>query len=79
MAIHRLLHALYGFDITLCAFWLFRYVKMKLEAMFFDRPAAILAEIEGIVGDMSTAEWVKVFDEWKDRLKRFIDREGEYL
>jgi hypothetical protein len=60
---------------------------MKLEGMFFDTPAALLAEVEEILGDISITEWIKVFDEWKDRLKqcidtsihRYIDTEGEYL
>jgi hypothetical protein len=52
---------------------------MKLEGMFFDAPAALFAEIEEIVGHQSISECVKVFDEWKDRLERCIDPEGEYL
>jgi hypothetical protein len=50
---------------------------MKLEGIFFDRPAAGLAEIEEMFRDISITEWVKVFDEWKDHLKRYIDAEGE--
>jgi hypothetical protein len=46
---------------------------MKLEEMLFDRPAAFLAEVEEILGDISIPKWVKVFDEWKDCLKRCID------
>jgi hypothetical protein len=52
---------------------------MKLEGMFFDTPAALLAKVEEILGDISITEWVKVFDEWKDRLKQCINAEGEYL
>jgi len=79
MGIHRLPHPPYSPDIAPCDFWLFGYLKMKLEGMFFDTPAALLAEVEEILGDISITEWVKVFDEWKDRLKRCIDAEGEYL
>jgi hypothetical protein len=73
MGIHRLLHSLCTPDIAPCNFWLFGSLKMKLEGMFFDTPAALLAEIEEILGDINITEWVKVFDEWKDRLKRCID------
>jgi hypothetical protein len=60
---------------------------MKLEGMFFDTPEAFLAKVEEILGDISITEWIKVFDEWKDHLKRCIDAsmhrridaEGEYL
>jgi hypothetical protein len=52
---------------------------MKLEGMLFDSMAALLAEIEEILRDISITEWAKVFDEWKNSLKRYIDAEGEYL
>jgi hypothetical protein len=52
---------------------------MKLEGMFFDKPAALLAEINKIFGDICKTEWINVFDEEKDRLKRCIHAEGEYL
>jgi hypothetical protein len=52
---------------------------MKLKGMFFNAPAALFAEVEETLGDISITEWVKVFDERKDYLKGCIDREGEYL
>jgi hypothetical protein len=79
MDIHRLPHPPDSPDIAPCDFWLFGYVKMKLEGMFFDAPAILFAEIEEILGNISITEWVKVFAEWKDRLKRCIDAEGKYL
>jgi hypothetical protein len=60
-------------------FWLLGHHKMKLEGMFLDPLAVLWAEVEEIFGDTSITEWVKVFDEWKNRLKRCIDAEGEYL
>jgi hypothetical protein len=50
---------------------------MKLEGMFFDTSTALSAEVEEILADISIAEWVKVFDKWKDHLKRYIDTEGQ--
>jgi hypothetical protein len=47
--------------------------------MVFDRPAASIAKVEEILGDIRITEWIKVFDEWKHRLKRCIHAEGEYL
>jgi hypothetical protein len=38
---------------------------MNLEGLFFDTPAALLAEVQDIFGDISIIEWVNVFDEWK--------------
>jgi hypothetical protein len=79
MTIHQLPHSPYSPDVAPCNFWLFGYLKMKLECMFFTTPAALLAEIEKIFGDIRITECVKVFDEWKSRLKRCIDTESEYL
>jgi hypothetical protein len=45
----------------------------------FHAPTDFLAEIEKTFGAISITEWVNVFDEWKDRLQRCIDAEGEYL
>jgi hypothetical protein len=52
---------------------------MKLGGMSFHTPAAFFAELEEILGDIRSTEWVEVFDEWKDHLKRSIDAESEYL
>jgi hypothetical protein len=79
MGIHGLRDLVYGSNIALCDFWLFGYFKMKLEAMFFTALVTILAQVEEILGDIGLAESVKVFDEWNDGLKRYIDPEGEYL
>jgi hypothetical protein len=69
MCIHRLLHLPYSSDIAPDDFWLFGYLKMKLEEIFFDTLAALSTEVEEILRDMSVTEWVKMFDEWKDCLK----------
>jgi hypothetical protein len=52
---------------------------MKLERMFFDIPATVFAEVEEILRNFGICEWVRVFKKWKDRLKRCIDAEREYL
>jgi hypothetical protein len=36
-------------------------------------PGGTSGEIEEILGDIRITEWVKVFNEWKSRLKRCID------
>jgi hypothetical protein len=52
---------------------------MTLEGIFFDRPAARLAEVQEILGAICITEGVPVFNKWKDVSKRFIDAEGKYL
>jgi hypothetical protein len=42
---------------------------MKFEGMFFDTIPALLAKVEEMRGFFSIPEWVKRFNEWKDRLK----------
>jgi hypothetical protein len=79
MDIQQLLHPPDSSDIAPCDFSLFGYLKMKLEGIFFDASVALFAEFEEILGNISIIEWVKIFDEWKDGLKRSIDAEGEYL
>jgi hypothetical protein len=79
MGIHRLPHPPYSADIAPGDFWPFRYLKMKLEGMFFDTRAVLFAEVEQMLRDISMTEWAKAFDERKDRLKPWIDAEGEYL
>jgi hypothetical protein len=65
MGIHRFPHPSCRPDIVPCDFWLFRYLKMKLEGMLFDTPVVVLAEVEEILRDIGIPEWVKAFDEWK--------------
>jgi hypothetical protein len=56
-----------------------RIHQVKPEWVFFDTPVALLAEIEEIFAGISITEGAKVFEERKDRLKRYIGAEGEYL
>jgi hypothetical protein len=60
-------------------FLAFRNLKMKLEGMLFDTPAAGLAEVEEKLGAIRIPEWIKVFGEWKGRLEQYSDVEGEDL
>jgi hypothetical protein len=48
MSIHGLSDPPYSPDIASCDFWFFGCLKMKLDGMFFDTPAALLAEVEAI-------------------------------
>jgi hypothetical protein len=75
MDIHGLPHPPYRLDVASCNFWLFGYLKMKLEGTFCHTPAAVLTEFEETLGNISITEWVKVLDECKDRLKLCIEAE----
>jgi hypothetical protein len=37
-----------------------------------------VVEAEEMLGENNMTEWVRVFAEWRDRLKRCLDAEGEY-
>jgi hypothetical protein len=56
MVIHRFAHLHYYPGIVRCGFWLFRYFKMKLDGIFFDIPAALWAEVEQILREISITE-----------------------
>jgi hypothetical protein len=56
MGIHRLPDPPCSSYLAPRDFWFFRYIKVKLEGILFDAPAAFLAEIEEMLGGMSIAK-----------------------
>jgi hypothetical protein len=65
LGIHCLNNLPYNSDISLCDFWLFKYIKMKLEAMSFATPSVLVYEVQEILDMIYIIEYVKIFDEWK--------------
>jgi hypothetical protein len=70
MGIPWLLHPSYGPDIAPYDFWLFGYLKLKFEGMFFDTPAALLAEVEEILGYMNITEAFERYDERRSEARK---------
>jgi hypothetical protein len=77
--IKRLPHPPYSPDLAPCDFWLFGYLKQSFEGQFFDDDLALEVAVSEILMSIEPDVFVKVFPEWKRRLRQCIDREGDYL
>jgi hypothetical protein len=56
LGIHSLGHPSYSPDITPCDFWLFGYVKRKLEGVSFAIPNALVCEMQEILDEICITE-----------------------
>jgi hypothetical protein len=54
-------------------FWLFGYLKIRLEGIDFNSPVRLLCEVEEIQNEIRMSKWDKAFDEWKVDLRQCID------
>jgi hypothetical protein len=50
-------------SIAPCDFWLFGYLKMNLEGMFFATLAEFSAKVKEIFKAINITKWVHIFDE----------------
>ena len=75
----RLPHPAYSPDLAPCDFFLFGYVKLRLEGRVFSSDEELLhAAVEILQGiDKSTLE--KVYEEWIRRLQVCVENNGEYI
>lgn len=69
----------YSPDIAPSDFFLFGYLKMMLEGQTFTDPEACFQEVIKILNGISEETLNRVFDEWLERLKMVMRREGDYL
>jgi hypothetical protein len=79
LGIARLPHPPCGPDLASCDFWLFGTLNRKLEGSTFEDQIEVLLAVNTISGTISREEFISVFNEWKSRLHKCIDRGGEYL
>jgi hypothetical protein len=79
LGIIRLLYLLYSQDLVLCDFWLFGMLKRKLGRCTFTNPVEVMMKINIILSKIPREEFILVFDEWKCRLCKYIDRGRKYL
>jgi hypothetical protein len=79
LGITRLLHSSCSPDLAPCDFWLFRTLKRKLEGSTFGDPVEVLTAVSTILSTIPLNVFIFVFDEWKCRLREYIDKRGEYL
>jgi hypothetical protein len=77
--ITKFLHPSYSQNIAPCYFWLFGTLKRKLEGSTFGDPLEVSTAVNIIRSTIPLDEFISVFNEWKYRLPKCIDREEEYL
>ena len=79
MDVVRLPHPPYSPDLAPSDFFLFGYLKMKLEGCRFKDEIELLKQVDKILGDIPDDFFYDAFEEWIKRLDEVIKREGDYL
>ena len=72
-------HPPYSPDLAPCDFFLFPKLKQHLRGKRYRSTEEILATTEVFLKSIKKSEWAAVFDEWKHRMQKCIDKEGEYF
>lgn len=75
----RLPHPPYSPDLAPSDFFLFGYLKMRLEGKFFNSDDELFQEACNILRDIPNSILRDVFHEWMRRLERCIELKGEYV
>ena len=75
----RLKHPPYSPDISPSYYFLFSYLRFKLEGFHFKNEKELLCEVKSILASISENEYKKVMDDWIVRLRLLIDNEGAYV
>ena len=69
----------YSPDIAPSDFYLFGYIKQKLQGCKFESVDQLLGKVNEILEDISTEVLKKVFLEWERRLRQVIESDGNYI
>lgn len=77
--ITKLPHPPYSPDLAPSDFFLFGYLKMKLEGWTFKTEKGLLKKINSILYEIPKEMFQNAFKEWKLRLNEVIRRGGDYL
>lgn len=79
MGVKRLPHPPYSPDLAPSDFFLFGYLKFKLEGKTFHKEDEVLGEVARILHSIPKCEFQAAYDEWINRLHMCIERDGEYI
>ena len=71
-------HPPYSPDISPYDFWLFGFIKEKLKGNTFGTREELMDKIKEILSEIKKEVILKVYEEWKMRLKEVIRTDGEY-
>ena len=77
--IRRLSHPAYSPDLAPSDFFLFGYLKMKLEGCVFEDEDELFAKVKEILYSIPAQYFIDAYENWIERLNEVIEREGEYI
>ena len=77
--IKRLPHPPYSPDLAPSDFFLFGYLKMKLEGCVFEDEEDLFMKVKNILYSIPSQYFIDAYTNWIERLYEVIEREGEYL
>jgi hypothetical protein len=72
-------HPPYSPDLAPSDFYLFGYLKQRLQEQHFEDGDQLFDAIMALTGNIEKVTLQKVFLEWMERLRRCIDINGEYV
>lgn len=72
-------HPPFSPDIAPSDFYLFGYVKNRLQGLHFDSMESLLENVVEILSEITKDTLKKVFKDWMDRLQKIINNNGEYF
>ena len=79
LGMNRLPHPAYSPDISPSDFWLFGYLKEKLEGTSHTNENELKQTIVSILQKIPKSDIIKVYENWIERLHAVINSNGEYL
>jgi len=69
----------YSPDLAPCDFWLFPELKSTLKSIRFESVEAVKTKLTEVLKALQEKDFQYGFDQWKIRMERCIEREGEYV
>ncbi|GFR71484.1 transposase [Elysia marginata] len=78
LGIQVLPHPAYSPDVAPCDFWMFPILKDRLAGRKFDRIQDLAKAVNSELQTITEEDYQGVFRKWHIRLKRCIERHGEY-
>lgn len=75
----RMPHPPYSPDLAPCDFGVFGTVKESFEGQEFETEDELLSAIVRFLNSKSQEFWFSLFENWKKRLRRCIDKKGDYI
>ena len=71
-------HCPYASDLS-NDFFLFPNIKKKMHGERFESPEAAVETFRTLISEVTASEWKKCFENWFERMQKYIDLKGEYF